>query len=133
MLRTIKSSLYQRLVLQAEEAEQQNLTKTANFLVQSLESQAGNVREDEASYLYSEAEYRADVEKYLWDIIVRTADFHDINIDAQSLLVTVESLATQIIPEIRVKLGAPLVGAYENHLPGEEITNEKIMLEVSND
>lgn len=123
-MRTIKQNLFNRLVAQAEEAEVQGLTKVAMSLTDQLESV--ELRPDRAAYVYENEAYQKDIEQNIWKNVIRTADFHNKNINnAEEMQELVERLAEEMIAAVRTKLGCMHgVGAYETPVAGQEVEIE---------
>lgn len=128
-MRTIKKTLLYRMITQADEADLQGLTKVSESLTTQITKNAELVRESDAHYVYPKYEFQKDVEDKFWDIIVRAADFYDINIDAQEIQPLVEKYAQELTQELQVKFAVKHgVGAYEPTVPGE--ANDKVLIEV---
>lgn len=121
-MRTIKKNLFNRLVLQAEEAEIQGLTKVAESLTTQITKNADNLRDDSVLYRYSAAQFGQDIHEKLWDFVIRTADFYNVSLEAQEMQKIIERYAADMIHEISNKLGINhSIGAYEEPLPGEQV------------
>lgn len=118
-MRTINENLYERLSLQQKEAEIQGLTKTAVALDKILIE--ASVREDDSNYSYSSSEYEEDVEKLLWQILVRSADFFGRDIDVEKANKYIGRFADYFGEVAKHAIGAEdqVVGNYEPVLPGE--------------
>lgn len=119
MHNTIAEHVRNRLVAQAEEAEVQGLTKVAEHLTNQIEK--SGVRPTESFYSYAEYELENDVKAALWDAAIRVIDFHDRPFNAIDIYEEVNSIAKELITNLRVKIGAiDGVGAFEPDLLGEE-------------
>jgi len=128
-MRTIKKTLLDRMVAQAEEAEVQGFSKTAELLTSQVEKNTHLVRKTGSFYIYSSDDFKNEVQEQFWNAIVRIADFHDTSFDANEIQGIVEKSAEEFIKEVRTKLGIKTpVGAYEPDLPGE--SKEKVTIEV---
>lgn len=128
-MRTVKKTLFHRLSVQAEEAELQGLTKTADALTTQIEKNSSNIRDNSAFYIYSEEDFKKDVEEKIWDIIVRASDFYDLSFDGKEMHKIVEKYANELSNEVRVKIGSDsCVGAYEPTVPGE--LREKVVIVI---
>jgi len=129
-MRTITENLRNRMVAEAEEAETQGLVKIAENLTQQIER--NDVRPTDSHYIYSSEDFMSDVETKLWDVIVRTADFHGKHIDAAQAQAIVESVATEMVHEIRNAIGVEHgVGAFEPPVPGEN--KKEVLVSVDDD
>jgi len=129
-MRTISENLRDRMVAEAEEAETQGLVKVAENLTQQVEKNA--VRTDDGRYSYSNEDFTNDIEASLWDVVVRTADFHGQHVDAVQAQKVVESVATEMVREIRNAIGVTHgVGAFEPSTPGE--IKETVTISVEDD
>lgn len=125
-MRTIKENLLNRMAVQATEAELQGFDKVAVALSTQIEKHADHVRENDAFYVYSDQDFRKDVEDQVWSILVRAADFYGTGFDAINLQDIVTSASDDVLANFCAKTGAIHgVGAYEPSVPGE------VKLEVS--
>lgn len=128
-MRSITKKLANRLSAQADEAQTQGLNKISTNLRDVINKHS--LRKNDASYTYPEIDLKSDLEKPLWDAIVRIADFYDCNIDAPSMQGLVEKLSEGLIKEVCVKAGIKHgVGAYEPTVPGE--IAQKVIIEIEN-
>lgn len=129
-MRTVTENLKNRLIIQSDEAEIQGLTKIASHLL--VQAEKVSVRENDASYTYSNDDFQNDVEKSIWGAVVRFADFHNVSIDAVKAQDLVEKVAADLISELRVKTGTVHgVGAFEPTVSGEE--RQVVILDVTED
>lgn len=128
MKRTINEIYRDRLVAEADEADNMRLTKLAENITRQIERQP--VREANESYTYPVEAFEQDVQDALWDVVVRTADFHGSFISSQTAQEIVEHFSQEMINNIRkaAKITSP-VGAYEPRLPGEELASAVIEVE----
>jgi len=118
-MRTISKNQYERMIVQAEEADSLGLTKISENLTKQIEK--NSIREDVESYTYASEDYMKDVEENLWNIIVRTADFHGVSINAENSQKLVEYFSEKISESIRKELKVKTsIGSYEPKLPGED-------------
>jgi len=126
-MRTITENQFNRLVIQAEEAEKQKLTKIATNLTKQVEKVS--VRPDDASYIYAQSSLSEDVEVSLWDAAIRISDFHNASVDAVEMQGLIETFAKALIKEIEIKANCEHgVGAYEPSVPGED--RETVAIEI---
>ncbi len=125
MNKTINNSLWNRLLAQAEEAEYQGLTKIASNLTNQVDKYASAIRSDDQKYHYSSASLKNDIEECCWNAIVRIADFHNTKLDAIEMQKLVDVFAEDLMRSVSIKLGSRSgIGAYEEELPGQEISFE---------
>lgn len=116
MGRTVKKTFLERIKVQAKEAEVQNLTKVAKHLDDLSKELV--TRDDDASYLYLEADLKSDLEKSIWKGAIRAADYYGCNLNAPQMQEVVEKIASEILSEVRSQSGA-VIGAYEERVAGE--------------
>lgn len=128
-MRTIKKTLFYRLIAQAEESDLQGLTKVSEALTTQITKNASNIRDVSEPYIYTKHEFQREIEDKFWDIIVRASDFYDVNLDAQEMQPLVEKYAEDLNKDIQTKFAVKHgVGAYEPTVPGE--LQDKILIEV---
>jgi hypothetical protein len=128
-MRTIKKNLLYRLLAQAEEADLQGLTKVSESLTTQITKNAETLRDSDESYIYPKHEFQKEIEEKFWDIMVRAADFYNINLDAQEAQLLIEKYAEDLTHDMQVKFAIKHgVGAYEPMVPGE--AQDKILVEV---
>jgi hypothetical protein len=126
-MRTVKETFAKRLELQKKEADVQGMAKVASNLEHVVEKL--EIRGDTDSYLYLEKDATSDVEKHIWDAVVRLADFYDCHVDAGQMQEVIEKLANDLMHEVRVQGGVRHgIGAHEPEVHGE--TPERVTIEV---
>lgn len=128
---TISKTHFERLNLEAEEAELTGKEKIAQNLSKQLLKNASTLRteEEEAEYTYEADEFEADVEEGLWDIVTRVCDFFGTTIDSEKMQDIVSHYAEKIIDDIKSEGNiSSSIGAYEAQVPGED--RELPLLEV---
>lgn len=130
-MRTIRRSIFNRLYVQADEAEKLGLKSIATNLTNVLEKTASHVREDESFYSYSSNEFKEDVDQIMWDAAIRIADFYDIRqIDAEAVNHLLNKFASDLKKEIcTIHKKSSAVGAFEPTVPGE--VKEHTVFEIS--
>lgn len=127
-MRTIKEIHRDRLVAEAEEADIVGFSKIAENLTKQIEKTA--VRDNEESYSYNESSFYDDIQERLWDIVIRTADFHDTYIDSEKAQNLVDIYSDKIIYDLRkVAKVSTNIGAYEDSVLGEQKYIEVIDIE----
>lgn len=130
-METINSTLFFRLLAQAEEAETQGMEKLAESLTTQIEKNASLIRESDENYSYSSESFQKDVNDHLWNAVLRVADFYDVKqFHADKTQEMIEKMAKEIVSEICLQANINHgVGAYEEPVPGELIN--QVNLEVS--
>jgi len=128
--RTINSSLFEKISMQAEEAELLGLEKIARSLSAQLEKFSDKIRKDDEFYSYAKDELKEDVEGCLWDAAMRVADFYNVAPGEQKIQELIDEMSEWFINAMESTLNiSDGVGAYEPTLPGEE--KKVVVLEVS--
>ena len=127
MKRSITKNQQLRIEAQVEEAKLQKLGSVAEGLTSVLEEVP--VRSDDAHYVYANDDMRADVNRSLWNAVVRIADYLGSVPDAEAVQPLLDKYADELVREICVIAHVPDgVGAYEPTVPGE--LRQKIAIEV---
>lgn len=118
MKRTINEIYRDRLVAEADEADNMRMTKLAENITRQIERHP--VREANASYTYPSKDFEQDVQDSLWDIVIRAADFHGVFINSEKAQSIVDHFSQEIVDDIRkvASISTP-IGSYEPVLPGE--------------
>jgi hypothetical protein len=117
-MRTISEIYRDRLVAEADEADNLQLTKLAENITRQVEKTP--VREANASYTYAASDFRQDIQDSLWDLVIRTADFHGAYISSEKAQSIVDYYGNEIVDNIRKAAGISSdIGSYEPKLPGE--------------
>lgn len=116
-MKKLNSVIYNKLLLQAEEAKDQQMTKLASGILGAL----GPLPEDEqVKYAFTEVE--EDIHSGLWSLATCILKYHDISsIDAAKLDIVIESLASKFINEIEnsLEIDGLRIGPLEPSVPGE--------------
>lgn len=114
----LNSTIYDKLILQANEAKEQGLTKIAGGILGSI----GSISEDEqVSYGYDELQM--DLYEGMWKTATSVLKYYDLNsVDAKRLSDTLETLAEHFLEEMEktLDIGAGSVGGLEEKVPGQE-------------
>ena len=117
MMKKVNDVVYQKLLLQAAEAKDCNMTKLSSGILNSL----GSMPEDERiTYNFNELE--ADVYRGLWKMAVCVIKYHDLqSVDAEKIHEVLEALASKVIEEVEQSLSVDnaQVGPLEAKVPGE--------------
>jgi hypothetical protein len=127
-MKTINEVYNARLMAEAEEADNRGLTKIAENLTRQLERTG--VRSNKEPYVYSSKSFEQDVQDSLWQVILRTADFHGTFVPSKKGQDIVDYFSKQMIDSIRKSASINNVrGAYESKLPGESDNSCVISIE----
>lgn len=93
---TLKSSVYHRLLLQAQEARDQGMHKLAAGILNSI----GPTSDDETS-TYSYSQMQDDVYEGLWKLANHVIKHYDVDmVDAERLDQVLETLAYKLVNEV---------------------------------
>lgn len=117
MRKKMNTVIYNKLLLQAEEAKEQGMKKLADGILSALTA----VPEDE-NIKYSFSELDEDIYKGLWSLAANVIKYYDIDsVDSEKVNEVIEILSSKFIEELQVSLGIEntLVGPLEPNLPGE--------------
>jgi len=111
---TLDTVIYNKLLLQAEEANDQNLTKLANGILAALESKDDKIE-------YSCCELNNDIYFGLWKLAANFIKYYDLNsVDAQKLNEIIEINAEKFVNDLEKSLDMELkFGANEPKVPGQ--------------
>lgn len=116
-MKKLNSVVYNKLLLQAEEARDREMIKLASGLMNAL----GPIPEDEmVSYNFDELQ--DDIYRGLWKLASCVIKYHDLeSVDAEKVHEVLESLASKVIKEVEQSLNVDhtQVGPLETKVPGE--------------
>jgi hypothetical protein len=116
-MKKLNAVIYHKLLLQAEEAKEQKLTKLASGVLNAL----GPYPEEE-TVQYASSDMEEDVHRGLWSLATCVLKYHDVSsVDAEKLDEVIESLASKFINELEDSLGieGSRIGPLEPAVPGE--------------
>ncbi len=116
-MKKLNTIIYNKLLLQAEEAKNREMIKLANGILNSL----GPLPEDE-HINYNFNELKEDVYQGLWKMAAYVIKYHDLNsADAEKVHEVLESMSSKLIEEVEQSLGInnTQVGPLETKIPGE--------------
>jgi len=116
-MKKLNSIVYHKLLLQAEEAKEREMTKLASGVFNSL----GPVPEDEQTN-YNFNELQNDVYDGLWKMAACVIKYHDLqSADVEKMHEVLESMATKLINEVErsLSVNSTRVGPLETKVPGE--------------
>lgn len=117
-MRKLNSVVYNKLLLQAEEAKEQNMKKLASGILGSLSAQP----EDE-NVSYSVSNMNDDVYTGLWKLATCVMKYYDVeSVNAEKVNEVIESLAGKFISEMEdsIRVDSGDVGPLEPKLPGQK-------------
>lgn len=116
-MKKLNSIVYNKLLLQAEEAKDQNMVKLASGLLGAL---GPLPEEDNNSYDFGELQ--EDVYQGMWKLAACVIKYHDLNsADAEKVHEVLESLSSKLIEEVEQSLGVDTtkLGPLESKVPGQ--------------
>jgi uncharacterized protein HemY len=116
-MKKLNSVVYEKLILQAEEAKEQNMNKLAGAILGSLTA----VPEKEL-ITYAAGELNNDIYHGLWALATNVIKYYDLeSVDAEKVNEAIEVLAEKFVSEIEFSLGIETgtIGPLEPKLPGE--------------
>lgn len=108
----MNSILYNKLLLQAEEAEKRGMIKLAEAVKESVD-----LNSDEYSY----DQLQDDIHQDMWKIASKILTYYDINsVDIEKLDKSLESWATKLVDDLEITLDTNhLKSPMEPKVPGE--------------
>lgn len=108
----MNSILYNKLLLQAEEAEKRGMIKLAEAVKESVD-----LNSDEYSY----DQLQDDIHQDMWKIASKILTYYDINsVDIEKLDKSLESWATKLVDDLEITLDTNhLKSPMEPKIPGE--------------
>lgn len=114
----INSVIFNKLLLQAEEAKDQKLYKLASGLYSALEDKEPTDNPE----IYSYNELNKDIYEGFWKLAFNFIKYYDLNsLDAQKIDETIKILADNFINELELTVGTDcVIGPNELKVPGEE-------------
>ena len=118
-MKKLNKVVYQKLLLQAEEAKEQGLTKLAGAVLSAV----GPVPEDEA-VKYSYGELETELYEGLWKMATYVFKYHDVeSLDIEKVGEVIEILAEKLIDDVESAVGEGeigVIGKLEQKVAGEE-------------
>jgi hypothetical protein len=109
--------LYKKLLLQAEEAKDQNDKKLANAILHTI----GSMSEDE-EIEYSYSDLKSDIYEGLWKLSGYLMKYYDLkSVDAEKINSIIEPLSNEFIEilESELEISSSTIGPLEPKTPGE--------------
>lgn len=117
-MRRLNKTIYNKLVLQAEEArETEGLTKLANHVFDSV----GALHAEDLE-VYSKKDLKSDIRKQLWKAAVAVISYYDPkSADIQILDEVIADISEEFLEKISSRLpDIDIIGKSEAKIPGEE-------------
>ena len=117
VMKKLNTIVYEKLLLQAEEAKDRGMIKLASGVVSAL----GAMPEDEVVN-YNFNELQNDVYDGLWKMAACVIKYHDLqSVNAEKIHEVLESFASKLIEEVEQSLSVDntQVGPLEDIVPGE--------------
>ncbi len=117
-MKKLNPIIYQKLLLQAEEAKERKMTKLAAAVFNTL----GPIAEDE-SITYNFDELKDDVYQDLWKAAACVIKYHDLqSADIEKVNEALEAMASKLIDEVERSLSvdSTQVGPLEEKVLGQE-------------
>lgn len=112
-MKHLKTSVYNRLLAQAEEAKERGMHKLASAILSSV----GPLPEDE-KVEYSYAQLEEDVYNGMWKLANHVIKYHNVDmVDAEKVHEILESLASRMMDELEEEIAEP--SPLEPKVPGE--------------
>lgn len=117
-MKQLNSIVYEKLILQAEEAKEQNMSKLAAVILGSLTPSP-----EQESVTYASGELNADIYRGLWKLATNVIKYYDLeSVDAEKVNDTIEVLAEKFISDLEFSLGVEkgTIGAIEPKVLGQK-------------
>lgn len=114
----LNKTIYNKLLLQAEEAREQGMEKLAHSILNSIGSYP-----EEGPSSYSYLDLKEEIHNDLWKIATKMASYYDLDsTDAIAINTAIESIASNMIEDLENTLGVQdkVTGPKEPLLPGED-------------
>jgi Na+-translocating ferredoxin:NAD+ oxidoreductase RnfG subunit len=116
-MKKLNSIIYNKLLLQAEEAKEVGMDKLGSAIMNTL----GSVPEED-SVQYNYEQLQDDVYQGLWRVATCVLKYHDLkSADATKVHEVLEGLASKLIKEVEQSLSVnnTQIGPLEDKVPGE--------------
>jgi hypothetical protein len=116
-MKKLNSTVYNKLLLQAEEAKDQDMIKLASAIVDALGPEPEDIKTS-----YNLNQLQQDMHQGLWKLATCVIKYHDLeSVDAEKVNDVLEALASKIIEDIELSLNVDdtKVGPLEDVLPGQ--------------
>lgn len=112
----LNSTIYNKLLLQAQEAKDQGMVKLASSVLNCI-----GALPEEDKVQYSLYNLESDVHKEMWKVAASVLKYHDLtSVDIERLDSVIESFASKFVVELEENLGVEsLIGKLEEKLPGQ--------------
>ena len=116
-MKKLNSVVYEKLILQAEEAKHLNMPKLANGIFGALTASP-----ETENVTYSWGELHSDVYQDLWKVATNVIKYYNLeSVNAEKVDESIEILANKFISELEFSLGVKkgTIGPLEPKIPGE--------------
>lgn len=113
----LNSVIYNKLLLQAQEAKQQGMNKIASGILEAI----GPYSQDEIE-TYAIGKLNEDIHRGLWKLATCVLKYHDVtSVNVEKIDEIIESFAEKLVDEIEISLeiNGSRIGPLEPKLPGE--------------
>ena len=117
-MKKLNETIYNKLLLQLEEAKAQGLTKLAEGILGAVGDSPSQTDET-----YSYAELSDDIHKDLWKLATKVAYYNDLkSIDVEKVDATIVNFASKLLDELERALGTDsvVISPLEPKVPGEK-------------
>lgn len=114
----LNTTIYNKLLAQAEEAKEQGMVKLADGILEAI----GSFPADEAQE-YTYVQLNDDIHRDMWKIASKLMVYYDVtSADAEKIDRTIISWAAQVVSDLERTLGVDSVvkGPLEPPVPGED-------------
>jgi|SRR5579859_186740 len=114
----INGIIYKKLLAQAQEAKEKNLTKLAENIYEAI----GSYPEDEITE-YSYAQLQEDIQSDIWKIATRLVKYYNVKtLNAEKLDQELVFLADDLLNSLEssLKVDQNQIGIFEPKVPGEK-------------
>lgn len=117
-MKIIKSTLYNRLLAQAEEARSLNMDNLSNNVLSAIGSIHRSDDEPQSEY-YAYNDMKSDINSILWKAAVVAMSYYDVmHIDAQRLNERITNISDSLLNEIEDEIDAHNLNSNSKKIPG---------------
>ena len=114
-MKKLNSTIYNKLLLEAEEANELGLNKLASSVINAIGDSP-----EENNITYSHNQLQEDVKSEMWKVATHLFQYHNMNsLDSKKTDEILESLASKFIKDLEYHLDLSPIGKLEERLPGE--------------
>lgn len=99
-MKKLNSVIYNKLILQAEQAKEFNMDKLANNILETIGSVSKDSSEELEKYAFTELE--DDVSRLLWKIAYRVMDYYNLeSADVKKIESCIDDLTEKVVEEFK--------------------------------